>query len=201
MTPHSTIRHLPDAELLRIILGEESAARIANRPLLEVFRIISLHSSREDTEACASLRPLMAAKELLARMLNGTLAMRDCMTDPAAVRELLRMRLADLPHEVFLVMLLDGQNHLIDCVELFRGTLTQTAVYPREVVKLALASNAAAVIFAHNHPSGIAEPSQADEVLTQNLKQALALVDIRVLDHFIVAGGSSPLSFAERGLL
>ena len=90
------------------------------------------------------------------------------------------MRLADLPHEVFVVMLLDAQNQLIECVELFRGTLTQTAVYPREVVKLALSWNAAAVIFAHNHPSGVAEPSQADEGLTKALKQALALVDVRV---------------------
>jgi DNA repair protein RadC len=98
------------------------------------------------------------------------------------------------------VLLLDAQNRLIDYVELFRGTLTQTSVYPREVVKLALQHNAAALIFAHNHPSGVTEPSQADEALTRTLKQALALVDVRVLDHFIVGGGDA-LSFAERGLL
>ncbi|WP_374266714.1 DNA repair protein RadC [Zoogloea sp.] len=201
MTFVSAIQQLPDAELLRIILGEESAARIANRPLMEVFRLLQAHFPLEDAETCVSLRPLTAARELLARMLNGTLSTRDCMTDPKAVRELLRMRLADLQHEVFVVMLLDAQNQLIECVELFRGTLTETAVYPREVVKLALSWNAAAVIFAHNHPSGVAEPSQADEGLTKALKQALALVDVRVLDHFIVAGGASPLSFTERGLL
>jgi DNA repair protein RadC len=101
---------------------------------------------------------------------------------------------------VFLSVLLDAQNRVLACEELFRGTLTQTSVYPREVVKCALAHNAAAVIFAHNHPSGVAEPSHADQVLTQSLKQALALVDIKVLDHFSVAGGTS-LSFAERGLI
>ena len=97
-------------------------------------------------------------------------------------------------------MYLDAQNRVITFEPLFSGTLTQTSVYPREVVKSCLAHNAAAVIFAHNHPSGVAEPSRADELLTQNLKQALALVDIKVLDHFIVAGGGA-LSFAERGLL
>jgi len=96
--------------------------------------------------------------------------------------------------------LLDSQNRLIEAHELFRGTLSQTSVYPREVVKYTLARNAAAVVFAHNHPSGVAEPSRADELLTQNLKQALALVDVRVLDHFVVAG-TSTVSFAERGLV
>ena len=98
-------------------------------------------------------------------------------------------------------MLLDARHRLIEATELFRGTLTQTSVYPREVVKLALARNAAAVILAHNHPSGAAEPSSADELLTRSLKQALELVDIRVLDHFIVTAHAKPLSFAERGLL
>ena len=96
---------------------------------------------------------------------------------------------------------LDAQNRLIKADELFSGSLTSTSVYPREVVKAALANNAAAVILAHNHPSGVAEPSSADEMLTRNLKSALALVDVRVLDHFIVAGNAQPLSFAERGLL
>jgi DNA repair protein RadC len=105
-----------------------------------------------------------------------------------------------LQHEVFVTLLLDAQNRLIEYVELFRGTLTQTSVYPREVVKVALTKNAAAMIMAHNHPSGVAEPSRADELLTQTLKQALSLVDVRVLDHFIVAGADT-VSFAERGLL
>jgi DNA repair protein RadC len=101
---------------------------------------------------------------------------------------------------VFIVVLLDAQNRLIEAQELFRGTLSQTSVYPREVVKYTLARNAAAVLFAHNHPSGVAEPSRADELLTQNLKSALALVDVRVLDHFVVAGNHTT-SFAEKGLI
>lgn len=125
---------------------------------------------------------------------------RDALTSPEAVRDYLRTRLACLPHEVFMCLYVDSQNRLIACEELFRGTLAQTSVYPREVVKAALARNAAGVIFAHNHPSGVAEPSRADELLTSSLKQALALVDIRTLDHMIVAG-RQVLSFAERGLL
>ena len=122
------------------------------------------------------------------------------MTSPQAVRDYLKLKIADLPHEVFVVLFLDSQHRLIACEELFRGTLAQTSVYPREVVKAALSYNAAAVIFAHNHPSGIAEPSRADELLTQSLKSALALVDVRTLDHFVV-GGRSTISFVERGLL
>ena len=108
--------------------------------------------------------------------------------------------LAGLPHEVFVCIQLDAQHRVIAIEELFRGTLTQASVYPREVVKASLRVNAAAVIFAHNHPSGACQPSQADELLTRNLKEALALVDVKVLDHFIIAGTNS-LSFAERGLL
>lgn len=150
----------------------------------------------ETLKAC-EVRTLARAAAILER---HTLHGRDAMTSPQAVRDYLRTRLACLPHEVFACMFLDSQNRLIDCEELFRGTLAQTSVYPREVVKAALACNAAAVIFAHNHPSGVAEPSRADEMLTQALKQALALVDIRTLDHMIVAG-TSVTSFAERGLL
>lgn len=122
------------------------------------------------------------------------------MTSPEIVRDYLRTKLASLEHEVFVTLLLDSQHRLLQCLELFRGTLAQTSVYPREVVKVALAQNAAAMILAHNHPSGVAEPSRADELLTQALKQALALVDVRVLDHFVVAGADI-VSFAERGLL
>jgi DNA repair protein RadC len=122
------------------------------------------------------------------------------LNSPQAVREYLRLRIADLEHEVFVVLFLDAQHRLIACEEMFRGTLTQTSVYPREVVKAALGHNAAAVIFAHNHPSGVAEPSRADELLTQALKQALALVDCKTLDHFVVAG-TNITSFAERGVL
>jgi DNA repair protein RadC len=122
------------------------------------------------------------------------------LTTPQAVRDYLRLRIADREHEVFVVLYLDSQHRLIAAEELFRGTLAETRVYPREVVKAALRHNAAAVIFAHNHPSGVAEPSRADELLTQALKQALALVDIRTLDHFVVAG-AKVVSFAERGLI
>src|SRR6266480_4700548 len=110
------------------------------------------------------------------------------------------LELACRSHEVFVCIWLDAQHRVISFEEPFRGTLTQTSVYPREIVKAALAANAAAVIFAHNHPSGAAQPSQADELLTRSLKEALALVDVKVLDHFIVAGNQA-LSFAERGLL
>jgi len=122
------------------------------------------------------------------------------LTAPGAVRDYLRLTLGSRPREAFLCLFLDAQHRVTGIEELFRGTLSQTSVYPREVVKAALAANAAAVIFAHNHPSGVAQPSQADELLTRQLKEALALVDVRVLDHFIVAGNQA-LSFAERGLL
>ncbi len=125
---------------------------------------------------------------------------RNALSSPRAVRDYLRLALAGREQEVFVVLLLDAQHRVIAHEELFRGTLTQTSVYPREVVKCSLRHNAAAVIFAHNHPSGVAEPSHADEILTRSLKSALALVDIQVLDHFIVAG-SRTMSFAERGLL
>lgn len=137
-----------------------------------------------------------AMRVLDSRLRTGGLA----LTSPQAVRDYLRLRIADLEHEVFVCLFLDSQHRLIAVEELFRGTLAQTSVYPREVVKSALARNAAAVIFAHNHPSGAAEPSRADELLTQSLKQALALVDIRTLDHFVV-GASNTISFAERGFL
>jgi len=117
------------------------------------------------------------------------------------VRAFLMLHLAELEHEVFAALFLDAQNRLIEYRELFRGTLTQTSVYPREVVKTARRLNAGAAIFAHNHPSGMNEPSHADEVMTRSLKVALSMVDIKVLDHFIIAGRAEPLSFAERGLL
>jgi DNA repair protein RadC len=117
---------------------------------------------------------------------------------PAAVRDYLVLSLADREHEIFMAFFLDSQNRVIAAEELFRGTLTQTSVYPREVVKRALALNAASVILAHNHPSGTLEPSQADHWLTDQLKSALDLVDVRTLDHFII-GGRDTVSFAERG--
>ena len=134
------------------------------------------------------------------RILEARIRVGPALSSPSAVRDYLRLLLHDRAHEVFVCVFLDSQHRVIACDELFRGTLAQTSVYPREVVKAALAHNAAAVIFAHNHPSGVAEPSRADELLTQALKQALALVDVRTLDHFVVTSGQA-VSFAERGLL
>ncbi len=124
----------------------------------------------------------------------------DTLADPNAVKDYLRLKLAPKDHEVFAVVFLDAQNRVIECEEMFRGTLTQTSVYPREVVRSAMKHNCAAVVFSHNHPSGSATPSRADEMLTQTLKQALALVDVRVLDHLVVTAGEV-LSMAERGLI
>jgi DNA repair protein RadC len=134
------------------------------------------------------------------RILESRVRRGYVLRSPQAVRDYLRLRLSGLEHEVFVVVFLDAQHRVLACEELFRGTLNQTSVYPREVVKHALAHNAGAVIFAHNHPSGVAEPSRADELLTAALKQALALVDVRALDHFVVAGPAL-VSFAERGLI
>jgi DNA repair protein RadC len=127
---------------------------------------------------------LLAAQRLLAMQVRGA----PVMDSPAVVKNFLRTRLAALPHEVFAVMHLDAQHRVIDYVEMFRGTLTQASVYPREVVKDALLKNASALLLVHNHPSGEAKPSRADEALTQQLKSALQLVDVRVLDHLLVAG-------------
>ena len=143
---------------------------------------------------------LNVARELLLRDLRQQMQKGPLMSSPQVLRDWLRLYCAGLEHEVFLVLYLDANHHLIEAQELFRGTLTQTSVYPREVVKGALAHNAAALAVAHNHPSGQAEPSRADEFLTQTLKSTLSLVDVRVLDHFVVAG-DQVVSFAERGLI
>jgi DNA repair protein RadC len=140
------------------------------------------------------------ARELLLRELREQMRSSPVMSSPQILRDWLRLYCAKLEHEVFLVLYLDTQHRLIEAAELFRGTLTQTSVYPREVVKGALARNAAALAVAHNHPSGEVEPSRADEMLTQTLKSALSLVDVRVIDHFVVAG-DQVISFAERGLV
>jgi DNA repair protein RadC len=203
---------LSDAELLAIFLRVgvrgKSAVDLA-RDLLASFDgdLASLAAATTRELAClpgigpAKAAQLAASLELARRALAAPLKLKDALGSPEAVRDWLRLSLGKLPHEVFVALWLDAQNRLIASEELFRGTLTQTSVYPREVVKRALANNAGAVILAHNHPSGLAEPSRADEVLTSSLKQALALVDVKLLDHFIVAGGARPLSFAERGLI
>ncbi|MFI4902380.1 MAG: DNA repair protein RadC, partial [Burkholderiales bacterium] len=148
----------------------------------------------------AKAAQLRAAVEIVRRALRESLARGAALSSPEAVRDYLRLVLAARPVEVFIGLFLDTQHRLIAADELFHGTLAQTSVFPREVVKAALGYNAAAVIFAHNHPSGVAEPSRADELLTQSLKSALSLVDVRTLDHFVVAG-PTVLSFAERGLI
>ncbi len=139
---------------------------------------------------------IAGAKQEIASMMKHGKA----LTSPAAVREALQVQLADYEHEVFLTLYLDNQHRIIECVELFRGTIDGASVYPREVVKEALSRNSAAVIFFHNHPSGIAEPSSADNMITRKLKDALAVVDVRTLDHFIV-GSEGTYSYAEHGLL
>jgi DNA repair protein RadC len=202
---------LSDAELLAIFLRVgvkgQSAVDLA-RTLLGHFGSLTRLFAAGPAEFAAipgmgkaKYAQLQAVIEMARRALREELAARDLLTTPAAVRDWLRLHLAALPHEVFVALWLDAQNRLIADEVLFTGTLTQTSVYPREVVKQALARNAAAVVLAHNHPSGVAEPSRADETLTASLKQALALVDVKLLDHFIVAAGTPPLSFAERGLL
>lgn len=156
--------------------------------------------AKDDPKASLLAHRLDVARELLLRDLHEQMRSTPIMSSPQALRDWLRLHCARLEHEVFLVLYLDAHHRLIEAEELFRGTLTQTSVYPRELVKGALARNAAALAVAHNHPSGEAEPSRADELLTQNLKSALSLVDVRVIDHFVVAGDQI-LSFAERGLV
>jgi len=175
-----------------LIVRFGGVAGLLTAPLAEVAAVHGMGPAK-----CAELATVV---ELARRSLSEEARSRDALASPQAVRDYLRLLLAARPYEVFVGIFLDSQHRLLGAEELFRGTLAQTSVYPREVVKSALAWNAAAMIFAHNHPSGIAEPSRADELLTQALKQALSLVDIRTLDHFVVAGGALT-SFAERGLL
>ena len=202
---------LSDAELLaiflRVGLKGKSAIDLA-RQLIGHFGSLNrlFAASQAEFSTIAGMGPakfaqLQAVLEMSRRALAETMVEGDALTTPGAVRDYLRLNLSGLAHEVFFALWLDSQNRLIAAEELFCGSLTQTSVYPREVVKKALWHNAAAVVLAHNHPSGVSEPSSADQSLTRELKQALALVDVRVLDHFIVAGQCQPLSFAERGLL
>lgn len=203
-------QQLSDAELIAIFLRTGvrglSAVDLA-RQQLQRFGSLTALTTAPQTAFCAAagLGPakyaqLQAALEIARRGLQEHLEAGPVLSAPQSVRDYLRLSLQGRPHEVFLTLFLDAQHRVVASEELFRGTLTQTSVYPREVVKQALQHNAAAVIFAHNHPSGVAEPSRADEALTQALKQALALVDVRVLDHFVIAADSA-LSFAERGIL
>ncbi|GAD22854.1 DNA repair protein RadC [Acidovorax sp. MR-S7] len=202
---------LADAELLAIVLRTGTAGRGVLQmagELLERFGGIAglLHAQADDLRhfkglgGTAKRAELVAVLELARRALAQQLREREVFDSPQAVRHYLQLHLAARPHEVFAVLFLDGAHRLIAMEELFRGTLTQTSVYPREVVLRALHHHAAAVVLAHNHPSGSVQPSRADEALTQTLKAALGLIDVRVLDHVIVAPGAS-LSMAEQGLV
>ena len=164
-----------------------------------------LHATTTDLKRIKGLGPakcaeIVAVLELARRAMAQQLKERTVFATPDAVRHYLQLHLAAKPHEVFAVLFLDVQNRLLAMEELFRGTLTQTSVYPREVVLRALHHQASAVVLAHNHPSGTVQPSRADEALTQTLKTTLALIDVRVLDHVIVAPGEA-FSMAEKGLL
>ncbi len=198
---------LSDAELLAVILRTGLPGKSAvelGRDLMARFKNVAGLFAADLTDVKglgpAKRAQFAAAMELARRSLQDGMRSASALTSPGAVRDYLRLAIAGREHEVFVCLWLDAQHRVISFDELFRGTLTQTSVYPREIVKAGLKANAAAVIFAHNHPSGVAQPSQADELLTRNLKEALCLVDIKVLDHFIVAGHQT-LSFAERGLL
>ena len=165
-----------------------------------------MYMKNEDapTYAPRNLTDTISEGEVLAKALeilkNRLRKPGEAMTSPQSVKDYLTIKLAELEHEVFFTLWLDGQHRVIQFGSMFRGTMNQTSVYPREVVKEALRLNAGAVIFAHNHPSGMPEPSRADETLTKTLQEALALVDVKVLDHIIV-GGTDTVSFAERGLI
>ena len=184
---------VPDAQTGRWTGGFGGIGGLLNADLDDLKRIKGLGGAAKRAELAAVL-------ELARRALAQQLKDREVFGSPGAVKQYLQLHLAARQHEVFAVLFLDAQNRLVAMEELFRGTLTQTSVYPRVVVMRALHHHAAAVVLAHNHPSGTVQPSRADETLTQTLKAALALVDVRVLDHVIVAPGDA-LSMAEKGLL
>jgi DNA repair protein RadC len=204
------VQYLSDAELLAIFLRVGVTGKTAvdlARDLLTQFGSLSniFNASIKEINAVHGMGDskycqLQAIFEMSRRALAEEIKHQDAFSSPEKVSDYLRLKLSRQEREVFVVLFLDAQNRVQAQETLFEGTLTQTSVYPREVVKRALHHNAASVIFAHNHPSGIAEQSRADELITQALKKALDLVDIRVLDHFIVAGHQA-MSFAERGLL
>lgn len=201
---------LADAELVALLLRtgiKGTPVLMLAQQLLDSFGGFTglLTAAPKDLQRIKGLGPAKRAEvaallEIARRSLRQQLSSAPAFESPQAVKDYLALHLAHLPYELFAVLFLDGQHRLLALEEMFRGTLTQTSVYPREIVKRALALNAGAVILAHNHPSGVAEPSRADEQLTQALKNALQLVDVRVLDHLVVGRGVV-VSFAERGLL
>ena len=201
---------LSDAELLALLLRSGIQGKNVLQLALEFVDRFDgvaglLHTPAEALKTVKGLGPakraeLVAVLELARRALAQQLTQKPLFNTPQAVRDYLQLQLGGLHHEVFAVLFLDSQHRLIALEEMFRGTLTQTSVYPREVVKHALTLNASSVVLAHNHPSGTAQPSRADEALTHTLKAALALVDVRVLDHFVVTA-SQAVSMAELGLV
>jgi DNA repair protein RadC len=201
---------LSDAEILAILLRSGTPGRSAldlARDALTAFGSLRQLIAADRARFCAAAglglaryAELQAAAEISRRQLSQSLRAGPLLASPKATRDFLSARLRDLEHEVFCCLYLDKRHRLIQFEELFRGTIDGASVHPREIVKLALQRNAAAVIVAHNHPSGVAEPSQADELITQRVKEALGLVDIRLLDHIIVGDGAS-VSLAERGLV
>jgi DNA repair protein RadC len=201
---------LLDVELLALLLrtGTRGASVLQlAEGLLDEFKGVAglLHADVARLSKVKGIGPakraeIAAVVELARRALLGQVARQPVLDAVPKIRDFLRLRMAALPHEVFSVLLLDNHLRLIEYRELFRGTLTQTSVYPREVVKVALSVNAAAVVFAHNHPSGVAEPSRADEAITRTLVAALGLVDVKVHDHLVV-GRDDVVSMAERGMM
>ena len=201
---------LSDAELLAILLRTGTRGKTAvdlARDLLNEFRGLRALIEADASTICrfkglgrTKYVAIRAAIELARRYLEAGLQKQDVLTNPKSTRDYLTSQLRSYPHEVFACLFLDNRHHILSFDKMFNGTIDGASVYPREVVKRALSHNAAAVIFAHNHPSGIAEPSNADISLTRRLKTALELVDIRVLDHFII-GNQQAVSFAERGLI
>jgi DNA repair protein RadC len=195
-----SITQWPEDERPRERLLKQGAAALSDAELVAIFLRVEKDLCAVHGMGQAKYVQLQAVLEMAKRALVEDIKLTDALASPKAVRDYLKLTLARLPHEVFVAVFLTSQNRVIEVEEIFRGTLTQTSVYPREIVKLALAHNAASVIFAHNHPSGEPHPSQADRALTKTLAEALALIDVSVLDHFIVAPGAS-LSFAEQGIL
>ncbi len=201
---------LSDAELLAIILRHGTLGKSAldlARAVLTHFGSLRHLIAADCSRFCAQpglglarYAELQAGAEISRRQLREPLRVGPLLASPKATRDYLSARLRHLEHEVFCCLYLDKRHRLMHCEELFRGTIDGASVHPREIVKLALQRNAAAVIVAHNHPSGIAEPSQADELITQRVKEALGLVDIRLLDHIIIGDGAC-VSLAERGLI
>lgn len=200
---------LADAELLALLLRTgfkgQGVLQLAETVLTHFGGFAGLlHASASDFKikglGPAKRAELAAVVEMARRSLAQKLAEAPVFESPAAVKDYVQLHLSNKPYEVFAVLFLDSQHRLIQLDEMFRGTLNQASVYPREVVRRAMTLNAGAVILAHNHPSGLAEPSRADEYLTLTLKSALQLIDVRVLDHMVVGQGSV-VSFSERGLL